>query len=324
MSQLYVDNFLSPFYILEKWRNPNNLIAQGAVASNLFTGTIPEDNLGYAVTRTFDKDLARDMTFTMVESATTSAPTAVGMSSYKATIPILIDFTQVKATNFEAIRKGQGDRDAMLFAKMEQMRTAILLQQQYRLKQMLDTAFDATDGALKTQAVTTYNATAFSGANLRSAMISKKGEKALTNFTDIIVHPVTYEQMRNDNLVNYAPASTLGVNLFGDPNVAIFDGKRIVVNATICAISGSSYPVYVVNRQALGIETISEIKVTDITTGAGGGQTNKVLTFGYSPVIYGLTYGTTTVTEAAFTDATNWTTAWDISEIDVVRIDFGG
>jgi len=322
MAQLYIDNFLRPFYLNEKWRNPNNIISQGVVASNLFTGTIPDDNLGYSVTRTFDKDLSRDMTFNMVETLTTAPPTAVTMSSYKATVPIIIDATQVNATNFEAIRKGEGDRNALITSKMEQMREGILLRQQTRLKQMLDTAFDATNGALKTMVDSTYAAAVFSGASLRKAMIGLKGEKALTNFTDIIVNAVTFEQMRNDNLLNYAPASTLGINLFADPQVAVFDGKRVVVNNTICALDGTSYPVYVVNRNALGVETISDIKVTDISSGAGGGTTSKVLAFGYSPVIYGLTYGTSTVTESAVFTATNWTTAWDISEIDVVRVDF--
>jgi hypothetical protein len=325
MAQLYIDNFLRPFYQLEKWTNPNNVISQGAVASNIFAGTLPDDNLGYAVTRTFDKDISRDMTFAMVEDETSAAPIAVGMSSYKATLPVLIDATQVKATNFEAIRKGQGDKESMIMQKMAQLREGILLRQQTRIKQLIDTAFDATDGALKTMVNTTYNASSFNGSNLRKALIDMKGEKALNsnNFNEIIVSPTTYEQMRSDNLINYAPASSLGLNLFGDPNVSIFDQKRIIVNATLCAISGSSYPVYVTSNRAIGIETIADIKVTDIPAGTGGGQINKVLTFGFSPAIYGLTYGTSTVTQAEFVDPTNWTCAWDISEIDLVRIDFG-
>lgn len=322
MAQAYLNNVLSPFYELEKWEGINNVIAQGGVGANLFTGTSPDNKVGQIITKSFDKDISRDMTFTLVTSNTTSA-SGVDMSSYTASLPMIVETTVIDHSQFEAFYKGEAGNDQAIIKQIASIRKGVLDRQQARLKTMLDLNL-ATGAALAGHYSNTYAGSAFSGSNLRKEIVDMVGEK-FGRYNAMIVHSYTYQQMVDDNLVNYAPASNLGVNLFQNPSVPVFDGKQIIINDTICAPSAGVYPVYVMRRGAISLEYSGDVRITDVTSTAGGGTLSKQFTFSYSPYILGLTYGTTTISEAAiFETAGNWTTAWAEDEIDIVKVEFGG
>jgi len=322
MAQTYINNALRPFYDMEKWEGINNIIAQGAVGANLFTGVAPDNKVGQIITRSFDKDISRDMSFTLVTSNTTSA-SGVDMSSYTASLPMIVETTVIDHSQFEAFYKGEGDNEQAILKQIANVRKGVLDRQQSRLKTMLELNL-AAGASLANHYDNSYAGGAFSGSSLRKAIVDMVGEK-FGRYNEMIVHSYTYQQMVDDNLVNYAPASNLGINLFENPSVPVFDGKRVIVNDTICAPTAGVYPVYVMRRGAISLEYSGDVRITDVTSTAGGGTLSKQFTFSYSPYILGLTYGTTTISEAAiFETAGNWTTAWDEDEIDIVKVDFGG
>lgn len=322
MAQTYLSNVIQPFYALEKWQGVKNIIAEGAVGTNVFTGGLPANKVGQIITRSFDKSIDRDMTFTLVTATNTSA-SGVSMSSYTASLPMIVETTVIDHTQFEAFYKGQTDNSAAILSQLSQIRKGILDRQQSRFKTMLELNL-ATGAALEGHYDNTNSATAFSGSLLRKAIVDMVGEK-YDRYDVIMVHSHTYNQMREDNLVNYAPASLLGVNLFQNPEVPTFDGKQVIINDTVCAATAGVYPVYVFRRGAVSLEISGDARVTDVTSTDGGGTLSKQFTFSYSPYIVGLTYGTTTISEAAiFETAGNWTKAWAEDEIDIVRVDFGG
>lgn len=173
----------------------------------------------------------------------------------------------------------------------------------------------------------TYDATTLGDGTLTYDAIAvgtqeKLGE-AFEDLDAIIMHSKMYSDLRRKGLTDYVDAASFGENVLYRGQIPTFDGKRIVVNDTICEATDNVYPVFVIGGQPFYIGYQSQLRIeTDRQADYGGGTDRAFFYMDFVPHVFGVSFSgsVTNPTTTTYETGGNWTKVGENKNIKIVKI----
>lgn len=139
----------------------------------------------------------------------------------------------------------------------------------------------------------------------------------------IMVHSAVLNKLKQKGMVTYLPAANFSANILTNGTIPTIDGKRILVNDTICAATSGVYPSYLVKGQPFWLGYQRQLRIEQQRNIlVGGGQDVVAFYVDYAPHIKGFSWdiNTTNPTNASLADGTKWTLVADESAVGIAQI----
>jgi hypothetical protein len=330
------NEYFVPFedYVNEVYPDVNNIVTQGA-SSAIFNSAITEG--GTTKDAFFREDLKDVVTSaTSIFSASTAVtPDAVG--SYKVTVPVHQMGFGITESNYVARRQGTDPETTLNGYMTFAANRALTFTQDYQ-KLVLDGVFN-TSGTLNathySQAGLSVGTGTFSLDQFQTFMDGLYGESYFdgTCVDTLYVNTATFRQLKNYGLIGYVddPSAFTGAATQNATNIAttgqipLMDGKRIVINNSVCAsetIGGdTAYPIYATGGSPIAVEYQTDILVLeDLVASTGGGVYHKYFYQNFAPYVKGVSYtGSTITADSDLSTVGNWSKKWNDKNIKISK-----
>lgn len=202
---------------------------------------------------------------------------------------------------------------------------------EYWSNQYQDYVVSAIKGATDSDsAAREYDATGVGDGSLDLAAVNKGREllgETGAELNALIVHSSVLYKLASDGPgIDYTVPETFGETVLTTGTIPVFNGMQVVVNDTLCAPTGSTYPSYLVSREAqpfwLGFQrSLRMLEDTNILL--GGGQNQVAMYSDFAPHVKGFTFDVASIknpTKAQLETSTNWTKVGETENIKYVRV----
>lgn len=147
----------------------------------------------------------------------------------------------------------------------------------------------------------------------------------LDTLDTLIVHSQVFADMENS--IISVPASDLGGKVLYQGLIPTYNGKRVLVNDTLCAATSSVYPSYLSAGTPWYLTYQRNYRVlTDMDILYGGGENKIAWYVDYVPHLKGIHYGgSANPAESDLYTGTNWSKIYETRNIKLVRVEtYGG
>lgn len=250
---------------------------------------------------------------------TSSTPTASALTDYQENAVVIHREFGLKLDGLNPIIQGVD----LLNMVGTQISSAVIKDQQDFLAAATTGVFTSALSSTHTYDVSAVGAGTIDEKVIIDALQTKIGE-ALTNIDGMIVHSKVYADLVKLGFILNVQAPVFINGVVTSGNVPTFMGKRVYINDTMCAVSSSTYPTFLVTGQPwyVGIQKNMTIEpYRDVRTGGG---TNEIwVRYHFAVGFRGVSYTSATMNPdtSDLTSGAAWTTkATDAKLIKCVKL----
>jgi len=313
MANVYPNLFSA--FAQEAIATKNNMLSQGVVKIEV-NQQVSRSGQYFSIP-TQDNLLSILSDATAIEGPTTQiTPTA--LSSYNENGLVAHIGEGIKEANLETLLKG----DKGISRIYSQIAPYMMLQAQDFLISAINGVFATALSSSHTYDYSTTGDGKLSFDAMEIGSQAKLGE-AFSELDAIIMHSKQLMDLKVAGAVDYVSAADFGANILYKGSIPVIGGKRVIVNDTLCAISSSKYPSYLVAGQPFYLGYQNQLRIeTQRKADIGGGTDEAYFYMDFVPHVFGVSFsGTiTNPTKTTYSTGSNWTKVGEDKNIKVVKL----